>query len=207
MNETGPQVEAAPLSGSGRRTSTKARWVLLVTVVIVGGLVAAALIWRPWVQDEAGGAACVEDETQVLDEETGVCFTIPDDWEIGAPERAAEMGLESDDSTAYEPRMQASVTVWVVDNAEAQVEAEVAARKVVSDWTGLDRDAAAIESVGGAVDGHASAIATGASDLLWIMVTAVEDGDSLVLMLGMVLSDDPELIDQVRTIQSSIRLG
>lgn len=204
MNETGPHVEAEPLSVSGRRTSTKARWALLVTVIAVGGLVAAALIWRPWVKDEAGGAACVEDATQVLDEESGACFTIPDDWEIGAPERAS--GLESDNSMAYAPRMQASVTVWGVNNAEAQVEPEDAARKVVSDWTGLGSDSATIESVGGAVDGHASAVATGASDLLWIMVTAVEDGDSLVLMLGTVVSSDPGLIDQVRTIQSSIRL-
>lgn len=208
MNEPEPPVEAAPLSDSGRRISTKARRALFVAVVVVGGLVAAALVWRPWIQDDAAEAEstdCIEDATHIIDDEHGVCYIIPDDWAQLTPEQAAEQDRESLEGMVHAPRFAAFVTVRTVDNAKT--EAEDAARKDVAAWTGVDPDSASIESVTGAVDGHDSAIASGARESLWLMVTAVEEGDSMIVMQGTIaISDDAELIEQITSIHSSLRL-
>lgn len=209
MNETEPPGEAIPLPASNRRSSAKRKWAVLVAVVVVAGLVAAAFVWRPWAQDdaaEAEGTDCLEDATHIIDDEAGLCYLIPDDWAKVTPEIAEEWGLEHYESTVHAPRFAASVIVSAAPYSKSEIDAEEAARVRVAGFLGLDYESPSIEWVAGAVDGHDSAIAIAGLESIWYMVTTIEDGDSMIVMSGTVVNSDPALIDQVKSIHSSVRL-
>ncbi|MFC3493898.1 hypothetical protein [Glycomyces rhizosphaerae] len=173
-------------------------------------MIAAASVWSPWSEDDAEAEAeatdCVEDATHLIDDEAGVCYIIPDDWALVTPEVAEEHGLENYESTVHAPRFAATVMTTAHPYSQSETDAEESARSFVSGITGVDYDSPSVEWVTGAVDGHDSAIAIAQLESIWFMVTTIEDGDKMIKMLGTVVSGEQELIAQVQSIQSSVRL-
>jgi hypothetical protein len=214
MTETAPQPEAIP-SASDKRSS-KAKWaVVVVAVIAVGGLVAAALVWRPWEPDEPSlpevialedRADCAADAVHVFDELSGVCYTIPEDWVVPTEPELKELGLENSDALAHAPNFRASLSVQMVENTDPRYEAEEAARKMLANRIGVEPDASAIEVTIRTIDGRDSATASGLLETVWLSVTMIENGDFMIMVDGMIATHDPDLEAEVEQVLSTISL-
>ncbi len=201
--QTPPPAEPGGPPPAAPRRAARARIALIASLVAVAVLVGALLWWSPWQSEESAAAACPEDATHFADQETGLCFGIPEDW-VRVDE--AELG-ESDYTLVVESD---SGNAWAgtrpVPQELSATDPEDAARKMISVLAEVGADAP-MQIDTGSLDGHDSAVVELKTVAIWYQVIAVEVDGDIVMMLGSTFSGEDGLIEQVEQVHDSLSLA
>ncbi|MFC3491077.1 hypothetical protein [Glycomyces rhizosphaerae] len=203
----------------------KSKWPIGTGVVAGAVLISAVLVGQPWEprtgtiesapdnlsaidgtsapesEAESTGPECVDGPAMVLDEETDMCFIVPDGWYV-----YDAMLLVSTDSTAA--ISSDDDAGWVATGPVSPFltygSLEETARYLVAEALGIESDSATMQSSTGETDNVPSATASDAAGGTWMRATvAAIDGDTYV-MFATSPDDRPEIIEQIETVYASL---
>ena len=143
--------------------TTGSKWLGFAIVVTLALVSAVVFWWRPWVP-----ASCRDDGAHVIDDESGVCYSIPEGWQ----ERDAT--AEEDPLTSVIASGQALIAAGPLEDVPTARDAAKRARFLLLGLLGTGPQVFALYEKSGTVEGHASATASDTARGTWAMVTVIE---------------------------------
>ncbi|MDN3238095.1 hypothetical protein [Glycomyces tritici] len=183
--------EAPPDDGLHQARSTRRR-VKVIALAVVGVVVMSAivLVWQPW-----RSASCVDDGGHVVDEETGLCYMIPEGWE--QEEVSAGSAIASADGSGL-------VMSTSIDDRSGNGDLDLAARMQAALFSGNGPEHESIRVASGTLDGHASATSIYSDSGIWLMATVLELDGRLVALTSVCSVDESEAIAQIEAVHESL---
>lgn len=170
-------------------------WTGIVAVLAVGSILAATLIWwSPWEVEES---PCIEDATRLVDDESGVCFSIPvgwvrvDDAEVADTEFTSIVESESGNA-------------WVGIGTVAEEMAAMSPESVAMEHLEQQSGDLGIQVDAVTVDGREAAVAEGEIDVMWFHLTVIDVDGTLCQVFGTTFSGEQGLIEQIKLVRDSL---
>ena len=200
MSENAIPGDEVP-SGSAEDTADNPKWARAVAFVVFAGLLVAVVAWwRPWESSESLSPSCVEDASHFIDEESGLCYAVPDRWVSN------EAVLDAEVTSAFvAPNEAAWVMVWPVPANTAAMSVEEAAHHTATLYSGYSPELPnAIEAEPGSIDGRDSASAEFEVGVAWYLVTVIQLDGGKVAVVGSSLSGESGLIRMVEEVHDSL---
>jgi hypothetical protein len=147
---------------------------------------------------------CVEDATQVFDEEAGLCYSVPEGWyvydEALLQTTNSTSAISSDDDLAW-------FATGPVASYFQRSTVEETARYLVAEEEQISTESFSIQSETGEIDGYPMATATDSYMGTWMLVTVIQLEDGMVTAVGTSSNSEDDLMAQVEDLHATLTVA
>jgi predicted Zn-dependent protease len=188
-----------PIETDGEELGRAAKiWTGIVAVLAVGSVLAATLIWwSPW---EAEEPPCVEDATRFVDDESGICLSIPFGWV-----RVDDAELADTEFTSLVEHE--SGNAWVGIGPVAEEMAAMSPEEAAGEIFGREAGNPGIQVDRVTVEGREAATAEAEIEVMWFQLTVIDADGTLIEVFGTTFSGEEGLIEQIKLVHGSLSVA